>query len=143
RRQGLCAVPSGVGCRQVRGCARGRSARYGCEGQGPPRAARAPRRADHRRAIQEGTHEVSNLADRLSKNREVATNETPRQALNVALDKYRPQLQRALPAHMTVDRFISVVMGAVSKNPDIAECRPASILQAVGQAARMGLEIDV
>lgn len=86
---------------------------------------------------------MSNLADRLSKGREVAAQETPRQALNVALDRFKPQLQRALPAHMTPDRFISVVMGAVSKNPDIADCKPASILQAVGQAARMGLEIDI
>lgn len=83
------------------------------------------------------------VADRLSKTREVAETNSPRQQLNVALEKFKPQLQRALPQHMTIDRFISVVMGAVSKNPDIAECKPHTILQAVGQAARMGLEIDI
>lgn len=86
---------------------------------------------------------MSGIADRIAKGREVAAADTPRQALNVALERFKPQLQRALPAHMTIDRFISVVMGAVSKNPSIAECKPASILQAVGQAARMGLEIDI
>lgn len=84
---------------------------------------------------------MSNLADRLSKSRDVAT-KTPQQQLNAALTRYRPQLEAALPAQMTVDRFISMVNGAVSKNPAIAECDPASILQAVGQAARTGLEID-
>lgn len=83
------------------------------------------------------------VADRLSKTREVASAETPRQQLNAALAKFRPQLEVALPAQMTVDRFISLVNGAVSKNPAIAECDPASILQSVGQAARTGLEIDM
>ena len=81
------------------------------------------------------------VADRLSQTREVAT-KTPQQQLNSALARFRPQLEAALPAQMTVDRFISMVNGAVGKNPAIAECDPASILQAVGQAARTGLEID-
>lgn len=68
---------------------------------------------------------------------------TPTSQLKVALEKYKPQLSRALPAHMNVDRFLSVIIGAAGKNPAIADCEPTTIMQAVGQAARMGLEIDI
>ena len=85
---------------------------------------------------------MSNIADRLEKDRAVAT-ASPRAALTAALTKHRAQLERSLPRQMNVDRFISLVNGAASKNPDIAQCEPLSIMQAVGHAARMGLEIDV
>jgi len=79
------------------------------------------------------------IADHLKQTRELAVPEKP---LLSALDKFRPQLARALPATMTVDRFLSTVHGAVGKNPQIADCEPMSILQSVGQAARLGLLID-
>lgn len=83
------------------------------------------------------------IADRMNQTREVATKVNPQEQLKGALEKYKPQLSRALPSHMNVDRFVSVVTGAASKNPAIADCDPITIMQAVGQAARMGLEIDI
>lgn len=87
---------------------------------------------------------MSELSKRLqSQANAVSTAVTPQDKLRSALERYKPQLARALPAHMNVDRFVSIVTGAASKNEDIAKCDPITIMQAVGQAARMGLEIDI
>ena len=83
------------------------------------------------------------VADRLAKTKADVALATPQAKLQRALERHKLQLSRALPAHMNIDRFLSVVNGAVGKNPDIALCEPMSIMQAVGQAARMGLEIDI
>lgn len=63
--------------------------------------------------------------------------------LMAQIERFRPNLQRALPGHMTVDYFLSLVSGAVSKNPDIALCEAHTILQSVADAARMGLAINI
>ncbi len=83
------------------------------------------------------------MTDKLKQQQSNVSVATPSSALKAALEKHKAQLSRALPAHMNVDRFLSVVTGAAAKNPAIAECEPTSIMQAVGQAARMGLEIDI
>jgi recombination protein RecT len=83
------------------------------------------------------------VSDKIQKAKTEVAIATPAAQLKLALDKHRGQLARSLPAHMNIDRFISVVNGAVSVNPAIAECDPISIMQSVGQAARMGLEINI
>lgn len=83
------------------------------------------------------------VADRIKDKQGSAVAVPASVSLKNALEKYKPQLSRSLPVHMNVDRFMSIVVGASSKNPAIAECEPMSIMQAVGQAARMGLEIDI
>lgn len=81
------------------------------------------------------------LKDNVSKAREVAV--TPVKQMMTELERFRPRVARMLPAHMNIDRFMSVVEGAIGKNADIAKCDPVTVLQSVGQAARMGLEIDI
>lgn len=52
-------------------------------------------------------------------------------------------IRRVLPTHLTVDRFIGLVYGAMNRSPKLAECTPSSLILAVRNAAAMGLEPDV
>lgn len=47
-----------------------------------------------------------------------------------------------LPAHMTEDRFAALVISAAQKTPEVLSCSGESILNAIYQAASLGLEIN-
>jgi recombination protein RecT len=58
------------------------------------------------------------------------------------LDKSKPQLQMALPKHLTVDRLMRVAITSIQRTPKLLECDQISLLGAVMQAAQLGLEPD-
>ncbi len=60
--------------------------------------------------------------------------------LKDALDKARPSLAMVLPKHLTPERLIKIALVAASRNPVLLQCSQTSILQAVMQAAELGLE---
>lgn len=51
-----------------------------------------------------------------------------------------PAIKKALPSVITPERFTRMVLTAVSSNPKLAECSPASFCGAMMQAAQLGLE---
>lgn len=51
-----------------------------------------------------------------------------------------PQIKKALPSVITVERFSRMVLTAISTNPKLAECTPQSFCGAMMQAAQLGLE---
>lgn len=51
-----------------------------------------------------------------------------------------PQIKKALPKVMTPERFSRITMTAVSTNPKLGNCTPASFVGAMLQAAQLGLE---
>jgi recombination protein RecT len=53
---------------------------------------------------------------------------------------YQGELEQALPNIITIDRFMRIALGAVSKNPKLAECTPSSLIGALLQCAQLGLE---
>ena len=57
-----------------------------------------------------------------------------------------PQMQsyirKLLAKHMSTDRFLSIAIKAVYQTPQIAECDPKTVLQAILTAAQLGLEPD-
>ena len=53
---------------------------------------------------------------------------------------YEGEIQQALPNIITIDRFMRIALGAVTKNPKLAECTPASLIGALLQCAQLGLE---
>lgn len=57
-------------------------------------------------------------------------------------DKFKEELQIALPKHLTVDRFIRVLMTATIKNPLLLQCTQESLFAGIFSAAQAGLEID-
>lgn len=63
---------------------------------------------------------------------------------NVAslLDKYKPQLQAALPGFLTPEKMIRVVLTAATKNPDILLCTQYSLMGSVLTCAQLGLLPD-
>lgn len=73
----------------------------------------------------------------------IARRETAPQKVAHVLDKdaARHFLTKFLPDGLTYDRFVATVQLAVAKNPAIAGCTPESIVTAVGQALRSGLDI--
>lgn len=62
--------------------------------------------------------------------------------VKVALEKMRPQLEAALPRHLTADRFMRTVLTAVQNNPKLLECSRTSLFAAIITGAQLGLEAD-
>jgi phage RecT family recombinase len=57
-----------------------------------------------------------------------------------ALDLRADDIQKVLPPGMDAQRFTRVALLAVSKNPDLLECTPTSIIRSIVEAAEVGLE---
>lgn len=51
-----------------------------------------------------------------------------------------PAIKAALPSVMTPERFTRITLSAVSSNPKLSQCSPASFLGAMMTAAQLGLE---
>ena len=58
------------------------------------------------------------------------------------LDRYAGEFKKALPKHVTVDRFMRVAFMAVRNNPALLDCTPESLISACMTAAQLGLEPD-
>ena len=56
------------------------------------------------------------------------------------LESHRKELEHALPKHISVDRMIRLVTGAMRENPELGKANPASLIGAVFQCCLMGLE---
>lgn len=62
--------------------------------------------------------------------------------LGELLNRYKEQIAMALPRHLTPERMIRVALTAVSRNPTLQKCNPATIAGCVVQASILGLEPD-
>ncbi len=61
-------------------------------------------------------------------------------ALSALLEKYKHQIEMALPRHLSPERMIRVALTAVSQTPKLAECAPITIAASIVQASILGLE---
>lgn len=52
------------------------------------------------------------------------------------------EIKKALPSVITPERFTRIVLSAISVNPKLAECTPASFLGAMMTSAQLGLEVN-
>lgn len=59
------------------------------------------------------------------------------------LDRLKPQLERALPAHLNADRMSRLALTAFSTNAKLRECSAESIAASIMTAAQLGLEPGV
>ena len=55
---------------------------------------------------------------------------------------FRAQVARALPRHLTPDRFLRVALTALLRTPKLAACEAASVTQCLLQCSQLGLEPD-
>ena len=67
---------------------------------------------------------------------------SPKRALFNALEKARPEFGRVLPRHLAEDRFLQIAFSTIKNNPALTECTPDSVVNALMDAARHGLEPD-
>lgn len=58
------------------------------------------------------------------------------------LEKFLPEIKRALPAHLNGDRMARIALTAFRRNKQLGNCDPRSVMSAVIQASQLGLEID-
>lgn len=59
------------------------------------------------------------------------------------LARLKPQMELALPKHMSVDRMARLVLTAFSGNSALAECSPQSVAASIMTASQLGLEPGV
>jgi recombination protein RecT len=57
-------------------------------------------------------------------------------------DAFRQQVEKALPKHLTPDRFIRVATTTVMRTPKLAQCDQASFVNALLTLSQLGLEPD-
>jgi recombination protein RecT len=57
-------------------------------------------------------------------------------------DAVRKQIERALPSHMTPDRFLRVATTTLLRTPKLAECSQESFMKAMLDCSSLGLEPD-
>lgn len=57
-------------------------------------------------------------------------------------DSMREQFARALPKHLSPDRFARVAITALTRTPKLQECTPASLMKCLLDLSAMGLEPD-
>ena len=72
---------------------------------------------------------------------EVATQAPP--TLVAALEHMKPELERALPKHMSGDRIARITLTEIRKNPTLTNSTPASFFGALLTASALGLEPGV
>lgn len=51
-----------------------------------------------------------------------------------------PEIKKALPSVLTVERFTRMAVSAMNNTPELAQCTPISVLAALMNAAQLGLE---
>lgn len=61
-------------------------------------------------------------------------------SITALLAELKPQIQAALPRHMTAERMSRIVLTEMRKVPKLFQCDAKSLLGAVIQAAQLGLE---
>lgn len=65
---------------------------------------------------------------------------SPEQTIYAYLKQMEPEIKRALPKHMDVDRLSRIAFTTIRTTPQLLACNMASLLGAVMQAAQLGLE---
>lgn len=81
-----------------------------------------------------------NMSNQKTKKSLLANNQ--KQVVNL-LEKLKPQMALALPAHMTADRMARIALTEYRKTPKLLECDPMSVAASVMVCAQLGLEIGV
>lgn len=82
------------------------------------------------------TAEVKNKLAR----RDASASSKPVATIYDLIEKQKAQIARALPKHITADRFARIVLTQIRTNPKLLECDPQSLLASIMLSAQLGLE---
>ena len=83
---------------------------------------------------------MSNKIQNQVNNQVATTNNSEAKTMQMYIKKFEGEIKKALPAVITPERFTRMVLSAISTNPKLASCTPASFLGAMMSAAQLGLE---
>jgi len=61
-------------------------------------------------------------------------------SVGALIQRLEPQLEKALPKHVTADRMARVALTAIRQNPKLQQADPMSLIASVMVAAQLGLE---
>lgn len=61
----------------------------------------------------------------------------------VMLEKFKGEIARALPKHLSADRMCRIALTEFRKNPKLAKCDPTSVFAAIIQSSQLGLEVGL
>lgn len=75
-------------------------------------------------------------------NNQVATIKEQVKSVGQVLEQMKPQLQAALPKHITPERLMRVALTAIQNTPKLLECDRNSLFRAILTSAQLGLEPD-
>ena len=69
---------------------------------------------------------------------------TPNKAGTVRqmIEGYKDQFARALPKHLSPDRFVRCILTAITRTPKLADCDQASLFSALLTLSQLGIEPD-
>lgn len=56
-------------------------------------------------------------------------------------DRFKAQIARALPKHVTPDRITRIALTEVNKTPALGKCDPMTLFGSIVQSAQLGLEL--
>ena len=73
-------------------------------------------------------------------NNQVATTTNNKKSMQQYIKSMEGEIKKALPSVITPERFTRMVLSAISVNPKLGSCTPASFLGAMMNAAQLGLE---
>ena len=69
-----------------------------------------------------------------------ANNGNEKKTMQMYIKSMEGEIKKALPSVITPERFTRMTLSAISTNPKLASCTPASFLGAMMSAAQLGLE---
>ena len=73
-------------------------------------------------------------------NQVAITNNGEKKTMQSYIKSMEGEIKKALPSVITPERFTRMVLSAISTNPQLGSCTPASFLGAMMSAAQLGLE---
>lgn len=83
---------------------------------------------------------MSDLNSKLAQQPRQVAGKPASETIKELLDRMKPEISRALPKHMNVERLARIALTTIRLNPRLLECSPQSLLGAVMQSAQLGLE---
>ena len=60
----------------------------------------------------------------------------------ITSDEVKARIAEVLPTHLKAERFLRVAVGALTRNPKLAECTQPSFLRCLLDLSALGLEPD-
>jgi len=79
----------------------------------------------------------------INRSQQVANTEEAKNSFPALLQRFKGEIERALPRHINPDRMVRIALTAFRMNPRLAECNPRSIFAAVVQSSQLGLEVGL